>query len=57
MYRLGLVMGQHVEIFAKHIGDADIIARFRADSYAWLVLPVLVVPLLLSADLDGFGPR
>jgi len=50
-------MGQHVEIFAKHIGDADIIARFRADSYAWLVLPVLVVPLLLSADLDGFGPR
>jgi len=22
-------MGQHVEIFANHVGDTDIIARFR----------------------------
>ena len=41
-YRLSLVMGQHVEIIAKYIGDTDIIwvrsFQDSSDSYAWLFL-------------------
>jgi len=37
------MMGQHVEIFAEHIDDTDIIARFRVRQLRVAVLVSLLI--------------
>jgi len=38
VYKLGLVMGQHIDIIWQYIGDTDIIARSRVQQLRVAVL-------------------
>jgi len=46
-YKLGPVMGQHIDIFAQYIGETDIIARFSGPQLRAAVL------VSVSADTDA----